>query len=195
MADQIVVAVFASLIAAAIAWLAKGSIGALLRRIGRRASDPAERELQLAAIADTRDMLLDMLSIVQAMARRDWSAAARAAEVWQGKRYPRADPDLIADGDLVAALTGTVPDAIAHGVTVPRDLADELERVSNVIRRAMTRQERRVMADGAPRRITPEDADRLRAAGDRIRGALARYEGLSGTLRATLERFLYRPGD
>ena len=79
-------------------------------------------------------------------------------------------------------MTTTIPEVFEHLGNVPRNLADELDVVTNVIRRAARRQEKHLRATGELQYVSAEQKVALEAAGDRVRRALDRYSGL-GRLR------------
>lgn len=139
----IAIAVVAGIVVAVVSFILR-RLGAGLDRWHATSSSrqAAELESDLARIADTRDFWLDLVALLQKAARNDWDAGARVLrDGLEAHRYPRAEPGLASDPDLIRAMTTTIPQVFERLGKVPRDLADELDLVSNVVRRAASRQE------------------------------------------------------
>lgn len=79
-------------------------------------------------------------------------------------------------------MTTTIPEVFENLGKVPRDLADRLDHVTNVIRRAAARQEALRRQEGELAFVSEAQKTELEAAGDRVRRALDSYVGL-GRLR------------
>jgi hypothetical protein len=146
--------------------------------LGRRAAR-ADRliELERAAIADTREWLLDVLDVLAAAADRNWWSVRRRGRALRDKRYPRNYPELIVDDQLLEELTVTLPAAYEALPRVPRELAAQVGSIKFIVNRAMLAQERELERTGSPKvasadqqRRLAESAERIQRRTDSIRG-------------------------
>jgi hypothetical protein len=174
------------LISVSAAFVAALTTGVLAYKLGRRAArEEARQELELSSIADTRDQLLDLIGLLEAVIHRDMRKAQAALARQGEQRYPRARPELIADPELVTAISDTVLRAYENLLRMPADLAERVDDVPGVIRRAMRDQELRVrtghppmMMNGAQREVMKATITRIKVTGERYRGLGAAWLGI-----------------
>jgi len=168
---RLVASVSATLIAALAA-------GVVAYNLGRRAArEEARQELELSSIADTRDQLLDLMALLEAVVHRDMRKAQAALARQGEQRYPRARSELISDTELVTTITETVLLAYEHLLRIPPEIAERMDDVPAVIRRAMRDQELRVRRGQPPILMSPTQEQLMEVAITRIKASAQRYRG------------------
>jgi len=168
-------------IVAAVVGFLLGRVSAGMDRQDRLTDEQkqAQREAMLTYIRDMRDRLLATLELAEIIASGDAAKAAIVHERWSTAAAPAAMQDLSADPELVHELTTTVVEVVERGwgkSSDPRWNA-RLGHVGVVIRDAFRRQEQRVLAGEQPLLVTPDQAEAMNAAKERV---LVAMEGMFG---------------
>jgi hypothetical protein len=180
---------------AGIAGTALASLGGIWlgHWLGHRASrDERLRQLELSAVADTREWLLDIVDTFGLAVNRKWVRVWIRGTRSELKRYPHNMPQLIVDPELLKELTTTLPEGYEAFPRVSRALADRLNAIRWVIQKAMMEQEREIAKTGRPRLATPDQEQMLIESAERIQRRTEELRRMSN-LRILLRTYLPRP--
>ncbi|MFN2483796.1 MAG: hypothetical protein ABR509_02505 [Candidatus Limnocylindria bacterium] len=134
---------------------------------------------ELDSIGDTRDRLLDVARLAEALADLEAQAVIEFRDALRSLRYARARNLLIANDQLIELLAATLPELLRTFPNTSKDLRSDLARLGNAIREAMYDQETSVLRTGKPLRQTKEQERRVEEMMEQIRVHEERFVGWS----------------
>lgn len=134
---------------------------------------------ELDSVIDTRDRLLDVARLAEALANLEPATVEEFSGALRSLRYARARTLLISDDRLIDILCTALPELLRTFPDVSDELRGDLARLGNVVRESMFEQERTVIATGKPRRQTDEQTRRVDAMVAEVTGHQRRFRGWS----------------
>ncbi len=150
-------------------------------KLGRGAAlEDRLRIHELDSIADTRDRLLDVVRLGDALAQLHTRNVTAVGDLLAALRYSRARNVLLADDRLIDELTKTLPALLRTFPHATYELRSDMGRLGNLIREAMFDQETAVIRTGKPIRATPEQERRIDTMLDEVAELQERFRGWSG---------------
>jgi len=152
-------------------------------KLGRGAArEDRLRMHQLDSIADTRDRLLDVVRLGEALASLKARDVTAVGDLLASLRYGRARNVLISDDRLIDELTKTMPALLRAFPNATYELRSDIGKLGNVVREAMFDQEIAVLKTGKPLSQTDEQEKRIDAMMDELAELQERFSGWSGLL-------------